>query len=177
MFLLILAEGSEWLEQYFNYPGLEVWKFVNLTIFAAAAIWVLRKPIGAALLSRRAAIQQELLDAHNERERALAQVTEANNLLSRLDDDVRMVGEQAKQEAKAERERVAAATAAEMEKLKLQAQRELETADKLSRKELRQFLAEKSVQMARESIRTQMRPEDDTALIRESIGELRRTTV
>jgi len=42
---------------------------------------------------------------------------------------------------------------------------------------LRQFLAEKSVQMARESIRTQMRPEDDAALIRENIGELRRTTV
>jgi len=53
----------------------------------------------------------------------------------------------------------------------------METADKLARKELREFLAEKSVQMARESIRTQMRPEDDTALIRESIGELRRTTV
>jgi UDP:flavonoid glycosyltransferase YjiC (YdhE family) len=53
----------------------------------------------------------------------------------------------------------------------------METADKLARKELRQFLAEKSVQMARESIRTQMRPEDDTALIRENIGELRRTTV
>jgi len=177
MFLLILAEGSEWLEQYFNYPGLEVWKFVNLTIFAAAAIWVLRKPIGAALLSRRAAIQQELLDAHNERERALAQVTEANNLLSRLDDDVRMVGEQAKQEAKAERERVAAATAAEMEKLKLQAQRDIERAAKLARKELRQHLANRSIELARESVRSRIRPEDDTMLIQENIGDLRRTTV
>ena len=177
MLSLILAEGSGWLEQYFNYPGLEAWKFLNLTIFTVAAIYVLRKPISTALSARRGAIQQELLDAQNERERALSQVAEADTLLSRLDDDVRNVREQARQEAKSERERVAAATAAEMEKLKQQAQREIERAGKLARKELRQYLAKRSVELARESVRTRMRPEDDTLLIKENIGELRRTTV
>jgi F0F1-type ATP synthase membrane subunit b/b' len=177
MLLLILAGGSEWLEQYFNYPGLELWKFLNLAVFTAAAIWVLRKPINAALLARRGAIQQELLDAQNVRERALAQLTEANDLLSRLDDDVRTVREQARQEAESERQRVAAATTAEMEKLKEQAQREIERAARLARKELRQHLAKRSVELARESVRNQMRPEDDTLLIKENIGELRRTTV
>jgi F0F1-type ATP synthase membrane subunit b/b' len=177
MLLLILAGGSEWLEQYFNYPGLELWKFLNLAVFTAAAIWVLRKPINAALLARRGAIQQELLDAQNVRERALAQLTEANDLLSRLDDDVRTVREQARQEAESERQRVAAATTAEMEKLKEQAQREIDRAARLARKELRQHLAKRSVELARESVRNQMRPEDDTLLIKENIGELRRTTV
>jgi len=177
MLLLILAGGSEWLEQYFNYPGLELWKFLNLAVFTAAAIWVLRKPINAALLARRGAIQQELLDAQNVRERALAQVTEANDLLSRLDDDVRAVREQARQEAESERQRVAAATTAEMEKLKEQAQREIERTARLARKELRQHLAKRSVELARDSLRNQMRPEDDTLLIKENIGELRRTTV
>src|SRR5215207_4936820 len=156
-----------------NYPGLELWKFVNLAIFTAAAIYVLRKPINQALLARRGAIQQELVTAQQEREQALARVAKADSVLSRLDDDVRTVQEQAREEVTSERQRVAASTARELEKLKQQAQRELETADKLSRKELRQFLAEKSVQIARESIRTQIRPEDDTALIRENIGELR----
>jgi F0F1-type ATP synthase membrane subunit b/b' len=177
MLLLILAGGSEWLEQYFNYPGLEAWKFLNLAVFTAAAIWVLRQPINAALLARRGAIQQELLDAQNERERALAQVTEANDLLSRLDDDVRTIREQARQEAESERQRVAAATTTEMEKLKEQAQREIDRAARLARKELRQRLAKRSVELARESVRNQMRPEDDTLLIKENIGELRRTTV
>jgi len=104
-------------------------------------------------------------------------VAEADSRLSRLDDDVRTVEQQAQEEAKAERQRLATSTEHEIEKLKQQAQREVETAGKLARKELRQFLAQKSVQMARESIRTQMRPEDDAALIRENIGELRRTTV
>jgi F0F1-type ATP synthase membrane subunit b/b' len=85
--------------------------------------------------------------------------------------------QQARAEAKSERQRIATSTQREIEKLKQQAQREIDTADKLARRELRQYLAEKSVQMARESIRIQLRPEDDAALIRENIGELRRTTV
>ena len=171
--MLLLAGAESW----FNYPGLEAWKFVNLAIFTAAAIYVLRKPISQALWARREAIQQELVTAQQKHEQALARVAEVDTLLSRVDDDVRMVQEQAREEAKSERERIAGATAQEMEKLKQQAQREIETADKLARKHLRQFLATKSVEIARESIRTQLRPEDDTALIRESIGELRRTTV
>jgi len=169
----MLLQAAEW----YNYPGLELWKFANLAIFTGLGIYVLRKPISQALASRREAIQQELVRAQQEREQALARVAEADNLLGRLDNDVRTVQEQAREEATSEKQRIAASTEREIEKLKQQAQREMETADKLARKELRQFLAEKSVQMARESIRSQMRPEDDTALIRESIGELRRTTV
>ena len=169
--MLLLA--TEW----YNYPGLELWKFANLAIFTGLGIYILRKPISQALQSRRGAIQQELISAQNERDQALARVAEADSMLSGLDDDVRKVDEQARKEVTSERQRITASTEREIEKLKQQAQREMETADKLARKELRQFLAEKSVQLARESIRTQMRPEDDTALIRESIGELRRTTV
>jgi F-type H+-transporting ATPase subunit b len=169
----MLLQAAEW----YNYPGLELWKFANLAIFTGLGIYILRKPISAALASRRDAIQQELVTAQNERDQAVARVAEADALLTRLDDDVRKVQEQAREEATSERQRIATSTEREIEKLKQQAQREMETADKLARKELRQFLAEKSVQVARESIRVQMRPEDDTALIRERIGELRRTTV
>jgi F-type H+-transporting ATPase subunit b len=169
--MLLLA--TEW----YNYPGLELWKFANLAIFTGVGIYILRKPISQALQSRRGAIEQELITAQKERDQALARVAQADSMLSGLDDEVRKVQEQAREEVTSERQRITTSTEREIEKLKQQAQRELETADKLSRKELRQFLAEKSVQMARESIRTQMRPEDDTALIRESIGELRRTTV
>jgi F-type H+-transporting ATPase subunit b len=163
--------------EWFNYPGLEIWKFLNLAIFTAAAIFVLRKPISQKLAGRRELIQQELIAAQTERERALARLAEADSLLARLNDDVRAIREQASEEAKSERRRLASSTTREMEKLKQQAQREMETASKLARKELREFLAQRSVEAARESIRSQMRPEDDTALISENIGDLRRTTV
>lgn len=171
--MLLLAGGESW----FNYPGLELWKFLNLAIFLAAAIYILRKKINEALLARRDAIQQELLAAQREREQALARVAEADDLLTRLDEHVGAIHKQATQEAEGERKRLAEATALEKQKLNQQAQREVETANKLARKELRQFLAKRSVELARESVRSQMRPEDDTLLIKESIGDLRRTTV
>jgi len=163
--------------EWFNYPGLELWKFVNLAIFTAAGIFILRKPISQALASRRGAIQQELVAAQQQREQALAQVAEADNRLSRLHEDVRTVRNQADEEVRSERARLAAATESELEKLKQQSQREIDVAGKLARKELRQFLAQRSIELARESVRSQMRPEDDTALIKENIGDLRRTTV
>lgn len=171
--MLLLASEGGWL----NYPGLEAWKFVNLAIFLAVAVWVLRQRISVLLASRREAIQQELITAQTARDQALARLAEADSLLSRLNEEVRAVHEQARQEAEEERKRLAGGTEREIEKLKQQAQREIERADKLARKELRQYLAKRSVELARESLRQRMRPEDDALLIKESIGELRRTTV
>jgi F0F1-type ATP synthase membrane subunit b/b' len=170
---LALLEWQDW----FNYPGLEVWKFLNLAIFTAVAIYILRRPISAALANRREAIRQELVQAQEQKARAVAKLGEADSLLSRLDADVRTVHEQSKREAESERQRVDAATAREIEKLKQQAQREIETANKVARKQLRQFFATRSVAVARETVRGSMRPEDDRQLIGESIGELRRARV
>jgi F0F1-type ATP synthase membrane subunit b/b' len=173
--MLLLVSG-EWME-WFNYPGLEIWKFLNLAIFLAIAIIVLRRKLNEALLARGEAIKQELITAQKEREKSLARLAEAETQLSRLDEDVNLVREQARREAEAERERLAVSTEREIEKLRQQAQRDMRTADKVARKELRQYLAMRSVEVAREAVKSQMRPEDDTLLIRESIGELRRTTV
>src|SRR6185503_17099529 len=101
--LLFASEGAWW-----NYPGLEAWKFVNLAIFIALAIYVLRHKINERLLTRRDAIRQELITAQTEHEQALARVAEADSLLSRLDDDVRHVHEQSQLEAEQERQPLAA---------------------------------------------------------------------
>lgn len=170
--LLFAADGGA-----LNYPGLEAWKFVNLAIFIVLGIIFLRRRINQGLLARRAAIQQELITAQTEHEQAVAKVAEADSLLGRLEADVHKVHEQSRQEADQERQRLAAGTEREVEKLKLQAQREIERADKLARKELREYLAKRSIDLARQSLRSRIGPEDDKLLIKESIGELRRTTV
>lgn len=173
MFILASVELPAWA----NYPGLEAWKFFNLFVFIAVMAYILRRKISEALAARRDAIKQELIDAQERRERALGQVTEADTFLNRLDTDTRSIHEQAQQEARAERDRVAAATARELQKLDHQAQREMETADKIARKQLRHFFAKRSIEVARRTVSTQMKPEDEVLLIRESIGELRRTRV
>lgn len=171
--MLLFAADGGWL----SYPGLELWKFVNLAIFLGFGIYFLRHRINQGLLARRGSIQQELVTAKAARDKALARVAEADSLLGRLDDDVRNIHEQARQEAEEERRRLAAATQGDIEKLKQQARREIERADKIARKELREYLAKRSVDLARESLRQRISAADDTLLIKESIGELRRTTV
>lgn len=172
-YLLAAIELPAWM----NYPGLEAWKFFNLFVFIAVMTYILRRKISEALAARRDAIKQELVDAQQRRERALAEVTEADTLLDRLDADIQSVHENSQQEAKSERQRLAAATTRELEKLDHQARREMETADKIARKQLRQFFAKRSIEVARKTVSSQMKPEDDVLLIRESIGELRRTRV
>ena len=173
MNILALAEGTS----FFNYPGLELWKFLNLAIFLGFGIYIMRRPISEALSTRREAIKKELLQAQEQKALAVAKMAEADSLLSRVDSDVRAVTEQSHKEAESEKQRVAAAAAREIEKLKQQAEREMDNAAKVARKSLRQFLARKSVEFARERVRGEISPEADRRLIEDSIGELRRARV
>jgi F-type H+-transporting ATPase subunit b len=164
----------EWADSWLNYPGLEAWKFINLAIFITAGILILRRPLREALLARRDRIRLQLTEAEREREQAQALLTEAEAMLARVDLDAAAVRENAKKEAEAERVRLANLTEKEIEKIRLQGQREIDTATKVAKKELQKFLAHRSVDLARETVRSQIRPEDDARLITEGVGELRR---
>ena len=175
MLLLLIPEWLyEWLDKYFNYPGLEVWKFLDLAIFLIVGIFVVRKPIKNALLARGETIKKQLLEAQQKRDEAAEQLAEVEALLARLPDDVETVRRQAKEEAELERQRQAEAAELEMKRLKAQADREWELAQKLARRELQQFLANRSIEFARQSVISQLRSEDDLRLIRDRVDELRR---
>ena len=173
--LLIDSSGwMEWAETYLNYPGLEAWKFINLTLFVVAGIFIVGKKLTAALAARREGIQQLLAKADSEREAAQLRLTEAETLVAHIDDDVAAIHDRAKVEVRMERERLAEATEKEIEKMRSQAQREIERAGKVARLELQRFLANRSIELARDSVRSQIKPEDDSRLIDENIGHLRR---
>jgi F-type H+-transporting ATPase subunit b len=161
------------LDRWFNYPGLELWKFLDLGIFLAVAIFLLKRRMRDALEARRESIRSELLKAQRERDEAIAQLAAAEALLARLDSDVAALRDEARKEAELERQRLRAATDAELEKLRLETQKDIERAGKIARQELRRFLALRSVQLARESVIRDLRPEDDVRLIASSIAELR----
>lgn len=160
--------GTPW----WNIPGFEAWKFFNLTIFVLALVYILRRPLGEALRARREGIRRDLMRAQEERNAALAKLEEVEARLTRLDAEVESVREQASREAAAERERIKQATEEDARKLRGQAQREIESAGKAARQELRRYAAEQSVRLAEEMIRRDMRPEDDARLVNLEIEEL-----
>ena len=157
-----------------NYPGLELWKFINLAIFVGAGIYLLRKPIAAALAARGETIRKQIKQAEEEKKAAEEKLAEADAQLVHLDADVQALRRQAEKEAALEGERLAAAGENEIEKLKIQADRELETARKVAKKELRQFLAQRSLDLAKATVVSRLNPDEDVRLIKERVAELGR---
>jgi len=157
-----------------NYPGLELWKFINLAIFVGAGIYILRKPIAAALAARGETIRKQIKQAEEEKKAAEENLAQADAQLAHLDADVQALRQQAEKEAALEGERLAAAGENEIEKLKIQADRELETTRKVAKKELRQFLAQRSLDLAKATVVSRLNPDEDVRLIKERVAELGR---
>jgi F0F1-type ATP synthase membrane subunit b/b' len=171
--LFLFAQEHAALETpWYNYPGFEAWKFINLFLFVGVMIFLLRRPIGASMRARRESIRKELMRAQEERNAALAKLEEVNARLARLDEETAALRAQAQTEAAQERERIARATEEDARKLREQAQREIESAGKAARIELRRYAAEQSVELAEQLIRRDMRPEDDARLMQSYVEEL-----
>jgi F0F1-type ATP synthase membrane subunit b/b' len=170
--VLLFAQHEAAAYPWYNYPGFEVWKFFNLFLFIAVMVFLLRRPIGASMRARRESIRKELMRAQEERNAALLKLEEVNARLARLDEETAAVRAHAQQEAAQERERIARMTEEEARKLREQAQREIEGAGKAARLELRRYAAEQSVELAEQLIRRDLRPEDDTRLVRDYVEEL-----
>lgn len=169
--LTILAD-TDWL----NYPGFEAWRFVNLFLFIAGALYVhyrFGKPISQGLRNRRASIKRELEEAQRHRELAEAQLVEVETRLRSLDDQVSKIRADAEAEAKAERDRIRKATEMEIAKLRARGDREIKKLAKNAQLELRQFTASQSIRKAETLIRRDIDLQADSRLISTSATQFR----
>lgn len=173
--LVVLA--GDGTTPWWDYPGLELWKFINLFVFIAALFLIHRKfgrPIREALRSRSEAIKRELQKAREERDAALAKLSEVEARFASLDAEVTTVKEKARAEAEAEKARLALSTEKEIAKIKEQANREIESAAKAAKHELRRFAAQESVRLAENILQKEIKPEDDARLASQNVEELGR---
>src|SRR5215475_2803374 len=134
MLFILADENPHW----WDYPGFELWKFVNLAIFATALVVVLKRfNVNEAFRNRRETIKADLKRAQQERDAAVAKLKEVEERLARLDAEVATVKEQSRREAQEERDRIARDTQTEVAKLTEQGQREIAGAAKTAKHELR----------------------------------------
>jgi len=179
-FIFIFAESSpageggfsHFWNTYLNYPGFEVWKFLNLAVFIAIVVYLLKRPLSEAFKAKREAIRADLLRAEAERQAALAELTAAEARLARLDAEAASVREKAAQEADAEKRRILEQTEVEINKLREQARNEIARISQQARLELRRFTAEESVRLAEERIKREINPEKDARLVRDNIQSI-----
>ena len=168
--LIFAFENPRW----WDYPGFELWKFVNLAIFVIVLVVVMRKFFGVPQMyrNRKETIRAELEKARAERDAALAKLKEVEERLAHLDSQVVTIKERAVIEAREERERISRSTQDEIAKLTAQAQREIENAATVAKKDLRRFTAEQSVRLAEEMIKRDIRPDDDARLFKRGLEEM-----
>lgn len=175
--LLLAGSGGEsafthFYNEYFNIPGFELWKFINLGIFIGFMVYLTKKPLTEAFRAKREAIRSELIKAEQEKQAALAELTSIEAKLAQLETEKEEVLKKAKAEAAAEKKRLAESTAAEIERLKKQNEAELTRLANQSRAELRRFSAEESIRLAEEKLRGQIDVSADARLIKANIQEI-----
>src|SRR5687767_8674360 len=130
--LILAASGGEgggfthFYNQYFNIPGFELWKFINLALFIAIITYLVRKPLGEAFKAKREEIRSELIRAEQEKNAAVARLAEAEAKIARLESEKESIITNAKAEAAEEKNRLAEQTKTEIERLRKQRESDLD---------------------------------------------------
>ncbi|MCU1290680.1 MAG: synthase subunit b [Acidobacteria bacterium] len=169
------GEASGWqtsINPYVNYPGFELWKFLNLGIFIAIMVYILKKPLSAAFKAKRETIRAELIRAEEERQAALAQLTSTEAKLASLDSEAAQLLEKARLEAEAEKARILSQTEEEINRLRRQTESETARLSQQARAELRRFSAEESIRLAEEKIKQKINTQNDAQLVRANIQSI-----
>ncbi len=171
----LFASESGFMRFYHDYldiPGFEAWKFLNLAVFLAVIIYLAKRPLSEAFKTRREEIRSELIKAEEERQAALAQLKAIEKKIKSLEAEREQILKEAKEEASAEKKRLAAQTKLDIERMKLQMQSELSRLTLQSRAQLRRFSAQESVRLAEEKLRAQVGKTEDAKLVRAGINEI-----
>ena len=185
-FIFIFASGgehsaasggfAEWwhtnADPYLNYPGFEAWKFINLAIFIAIMVYLLKKPLSSAFKTKREQIRAELIRAEEERRAAEARLIETETKLARLDAERENVLTKAEREAELEKQRIIEQTEFEITKLREQAENEINRTAQQAKQQLRRLSAEETIRLAEEMIRQGMTPQADARLVKTNIQSI-----
>ncbi len=153
-------------------PGLFIWTIITFL----SLLWALRKyawgPLLQALDARQETIRKSLDDAEQARlaleqaqqasEKVMADArAEAQSILARSRTAAEAFQEDSRQKARAEQEALVAA-----------AQRQIQQETARAMQDIRRETVDLSLQIASKLIRKNLTPEDNDALIRESLGQI-----
>jgi F-type H+-transporting ATPase subunit b len=177
--VLLAASGAgsesgftKFYNDYFNIPGFELWKFINLALFVGIMLYLVKKPLSDAFKAKREAIRAELIKAEQEREAAKARLAEVEAKLGGAQDERVRIIQKAKDEAEFEARRIAEQTRSDAARLEQQADAELARLASQSRSELRRYSADESIRLAESKLRSKIDGDTDSRLVRATLAEI-----
>jgi F-type H+-transporting ATPase subunit b len=170
------TSGGSWFdhfwETYFNNPYFPLWKFVNLAAFVALMVYLIKKPLSEVFKAKREVIRAELIKAEEEKQTALAKLTEIEVKTAGLENEKDNIRLKAQVEADNEARRIAEQTETDLTKMRTQADNEVLRMKKQAQNELRKFSAEESIRLAEKMIREKLGTSSDAQLVKAGIENL-----
>ena len=142
-----------------------IWAWANFAILAGALGYLIVKKGGPWFQSRSLAIRKGIAEAEEIRRNAEARAAEVDRRLAGLQTEIDSLRTNAHREQSAEAERIRQQAAADLARIQGHAAREIESAGKTARLELKRYAAQLAVDLAEQKIRRQMTPEVQAALI------------
>jgi F-type H+-transporting ATPase subunit b len=156
-----------------EHGGLEGWKWVNFLILAGGLGYLIKKNAGPFFEARGKKIQQDMLDAREMRADAEKRAAEVDRRLAHLEAEIAALRADSQAEARAETERSMQHTASEIAKIQAQAEREIVSAGKAARMDLKRYSADLAVELAERKIRARMTGEAQDNLVRGFVHDLK----
>ncbi len=157
---------------YFDNPGFPLWKFFNLVIFVGLLGYLLKKPLSEAFKTKREVIRAELIKAEEEKQAAMAKLTEIESKTAQLESEKQRIILTAQVEADNERRRIGEQTESDITKIRSQAEAEIVRTKTVAQNQLRKFSAEESIRLAEQMLREKLGAKSDADLVRVGIDNL-----
>lgn len=154
--------------------GSELWKWANFVLLAGGLGFLIYKNAGPFFRNRTDEIRQGIDQATKMKADADARYASMEQRLASLDKEIDSIRRHSCDEAAAEAARIRKETERELAKIQEQAQRDIESAAKTARQELRAYSAGLAVDLAKQRIRERMTAQDQDALVKSLVGDLKR---
>ena len=158
------GEGWGWIEG--------VGRFTNLFILLGVIYYFVRKPLGEFFAQRRMSIQQEMLEARQDREEAAKKLDSVEERMKNLDQELAALRKESEEEAGLERRRLLEQAERDAQKIIEANRREIDGLTRAARQQLKDYVAKLSVQLAEQHIRREMSEQDEERVMERLFSRL-----
>jgi F-type H+-transporting ATPase subunit b len=153
--------------------SMDVWKWANFLLLAGALGYLIGKNAGPFFAARSAGIRKDMETSLAQRKDAEMRAAEVERRLANLEADIAALRGEGDRDARVEAERMERQTAAEIAKIQAHSEREIASAGKAARMELKRYAAELAVQLAEQKVRARMTPDTQDALVQGFVRNLK----
>ncbi len=143
----------------------DIGRFFNLAMVIGVLVWAGRKPLANFFITRTQTIRERLVEAQEARKEAEEKLREIGTRMSRLDEELTEIRQQAEREAVEEYGNLLAAAERDAQKINDHARQEIEGMTRAAHAELKIHAADLSVRLAEDRIRKEITDEDRNRLV------------